>query len=163
MKKTPKNRQEAELITTRRQQSIEVGTEDTLQASIKKAFEEKYPEKIGRLFATFQNPNGMKQHGIWIARGMVEGVSDMIFISDNFEIVPIEIKHPDKLHKRDHIICQAKWMINNSRRGGFCTSVDMFFNIIEGRSNGIDPKRVLEHMERFSTKSTIAFKDLLYL
>jgi len=162
MKKTPKTREEATLIASRRQKSIEVGTEDTLQASIKDAFEERYPEKIGRLFATFQNPT-KEQYGQWITRGFVPGVSDMIFISDNFEIVPIEIKHPEKIHKRDHIIRQAKWIINNSRRGGFCTSIDMFFNIIEGRSNGIDPIRVLEHLEKYSTKSTVVFKDLLYL
>lgn len=162
MKKIPKNRQEAELIASRRQKSIEVGTEDTLQASIKDAFEAKYPEKIGRLFATFQNPVPA-QVGLWIAKGLVPGVSDMIFIDDNFEIVPVEIKHVDKKHDVDHVIKQAKWIINNSRRGGFCTSIDMFFDIIEGRSNGIDPKRVLEHLEKYSKKGTVVFKDLLYL
>lgn len=163
MKRTPTSRAEATLIAARRQKSIDTGTEDTLQASIKDAFEERYPEKIGRLFATFQNPVPA-QVGLWIAKGLVPGVSDMIFIDDNFEIVPIEIKHIDKKHDVDHVIRQAKWIINNSRRGGFCTSINMFFNIIEGRNNGIDPKRVLEHlMEKYSTKGTVVFKDLLYL
>lgn len=162
MKRIPISRAEATLIASNRKKSIEVGTEDTLQASIKYAFEERYPEKIGRLFATFQNPT-KEQYGQWITRGFVPGVSDMIFIDDNFEIVPIEIKHPEKIHKRDHIIRQAKWMINNSRRGGFCTSIDMFFDIIEGRSNGIDPKHVLQHLEKYSKKGTVVFKDLLYL
>lgn len=162
MRKTPTTRSEAILIANKRKLSIEVGTEDTLQASIKKAFEAKYPEKIGRLFATFQNPTE-EQHGVWVTRGMVAGVSDMIFIADNFEIVPIEIKHPEKLHKRDHIIRQANWIIRNSRRGGFCTSIEMFFDIIEGRNNGIDPKKLLCAMENNSKKSTVVFKDYLYL
>lgn len=162
MKLTPTSRTEATLIASRRQKSIEVGTEDTLQASIVRAFNEKYPEQKGRLFATFQNPVAA-QYGIWIARGMVEGVSDLLYTDDQRRLVAIECKHLDKVHKRDHIIRQAKWIINNCYSGGFCTSIDMFFNIIEGRSNGIDPKRVLEHLEKYSTKGTVIFKDLLYL
>ena len=163
MKKTPKNRQEATLIASRRQLSIEVGTEDTLQASIVRAFNERCPEQKGRLFATFQNPSGAGQYGIWIARGMVEGVSDLLYTDDQRRLVAIEVKHLEKLHKRDHIIRQANWIINNCYSGGFCVSIDMFFNIIEGRSNGIDPNYVLQHLEKYSTKGTIVFKDLLYL
>jgi hypothetical protein len=162
MKKTPKNRQEAELITAKRQKSIEVGTEDTLQASIVRAFNEKYPEQKGRLFATFQNPL-VQQYGIWIARGMVEGVSDLLYTDDQRKLIGVEIKHIEKIHKRDHVIRQANWIINNCYSGGFCVSIDMFFNIIEGRSNGIDPNYVLQHLEKYSTKGTIVFKDLLYL
>lgn len=163
MKLTPTSRTEATLIASRRQKSIEVGTEDTLQASIVRAFNEKYPEQKGRLFATFQNPVAA-QYGIWIARGMVEGVSDLLYTDDQRRLVAIECKHPDKVHRRAHIIRQANWIINNCYSGGFCTSIDMFFNIIEGRSNGIDPKCVLEHlMEKYSTKGTVVFKDLLYL
>lgn len=162
MKRTPTSRTEATLITSRRQKSIEVGTEDTLQASIVRAFNEKYPNQKGRLFATFQNPV-VAQYGIWIARGMIEGVSDLLYTDDQRRLVAIECKHPDKIHKRDHIIRQASWIISSAYSGGFCTSIDMFFNIIEGRSNGIDPRRVLEHMEIFSKKGTVVFRDLLYL
>lgn len=162
MKRTPTTRQEAILIVNKRAISIKDGTEETLQASIKKAFEDKYPEKIGRLFATFQNPT-KEQYGQWITKGFVPGVSDMIFIDDNFEVVPIEIKHPERVHKRDHVIRQAKWMINNSRKGGFCISIPMFFDIIEGKNNGIDPRHVLKHLELFSKITTVMFKDLLYL
>lgn len=162
MKKTPKSREEATLIASRRQNSIEVGTEDTLQASIVRAFNEEYPEQKGRLFATFQNPL-IQQYGIWIARGMVEGVSDLLYTDDQRRLVAIECKHPDKVHKRDHIIRQANWIINNCWRGGFCTSIDMFFNIIEGRSNGIDPRKLLSDMENNSKNQSIVFKDYLYL
>lgn len=162
MKHTPTSRSEAISIAARRQKSIEVGTEDTLQASIVRAFNEKYPEQKGRLFATFQNPV-VAQYGIWIARGMIEGVSDLLYTDDRRRLIAIEVKHVDKLHRRDHIVRQANWIINNAYSGGFCTSVDMFFNIIEGRSNGIDPKKLLSAMENNSTKSTIIFKDYLYL
>lgn len=159
MKRTPTSRSEVISIATRRQKSIEVGTEDTLQASIVRAFNEKYPEQKGRLFATFQNPV-VAQYGIWIARGMIEGVSDLLYTDSQKRLIAIEVKHVDKLHKRDHIIRQANWIINNAYSGGFCTSVDMFFNIIEGRSNGIDPRKLLENI---STKNAIMFKDYLYL
>jgi len=159
MKRTPTSRTETTLIASRRQKSIEVGTEDTLQASIVRAFNEKYPEQKGRLFATFQNPV-VAQYGIWIARGMVEGVSDLLYTDDHRRLIAIEVKHLEKLHKRDHIVRQANWIINNCYSGGFCTSIDMFFNIIEGRSNGIDPRKLLENI---SKKQTIVFKDYLYL
>lgn len=162
MKRTPTSRTEAISIATRRQKSIEVGTEDTLQASIVRAFNEKYPEQKGRLFATFQNPV-VAQYGIWIARGMIEGVSDLLYTDNQKRLIAIECKHVDRLHKRDHIIRQANWIINNAYSGGFCTSVDMFFNIIEGRSNGIDPRKLLALVENNSTKNTIMFKDYLYL
>jgi len=160
MKHTPTSRSEAISIAARRQKSIEVGTEDTLQASIVRAFNEKYPEQKGRLFATFQNPSGAGQYGIWIARGMIEGVSDLLYADDQRRLIGVEIKHIEKLHKRDHIIRQANWIINNCYSGGFCVSVDMFFNMIEGRSNGIDPIKLLENI---SKKQTIVFKDYLYL
>ena len=159
MKNTPRNREEATLIASHRQKSIEVGTEDTLQASIVRAFNEKYPDQKGRLFATFQNPL-VQQYGIWIARGMIEGVSDLLYTDDQRRLIGIEVKHIEKLHKRDHIIRQANWIINNCYSGGFCTSVDMFFNMIEGRSNGIDPRKLLENI---STKQNVVFKDYLYL
>lgn len=162
MKKTPRTRDEAKLIASHRQKSIEIGTEDTLQASIVRAFNEKYPDQKGRLFATFQNPL-VQQYGIWIARGMVEGVSDLLYTDDQRRLIAIECKHTDKVHKRDHIVRQANWIINSCYSGGFCTSIDMFFDIIEGRSNGIDPKRILEHLEKYSKKGTVVFKDLLYL
>jgi hypothetical protein len=162
MKRTPTSRSEAISIAAKRAKSIDEGTEDTLQASIKLAFEEKYPEQIGRLFATFQNPV-QAQYGIWIARGMVEGVSDLLYTDDHRRLVAIEIKHPEKVHKREHIIRQANWIINSAWKGGFCTSIPMFFDMIEGRNNGIDPKHVIQHLERFSKIRTVMFKDLLYL
>ena len=162
MKKTPKTREEATLIASRRQKSIEVGTEDTLQASIVRAFNEKYPGQKGRLFATFQNPV-VAQYGIWIARGMVEGVSDLLYTDDQRRLIAIEVKHLEKVHKRDHIIRQANWIINTCYSGGVCVSIDMFFNIIEGRSNGIDPRKLLSDMENNSKKQSIVFKDYLYL
>lgn len=162
MKRTPTTRSEAILIANKRKLSIEVGTEDTLQASIVHAFNERYPDQRGRLFATFQNPL-VQQYGIWIARGMIEGVSDLLYTDGQRRLIAIECKHQNKLHKRDHIIRQANWIINNAYAGGFCTSIEMFFDIIEGRSNGIDPKKLLCAMENNSKKSVVVFKDYLYL
>lgn len=156
MKLTPTTRSEAIALSEKRQKSIEVGTEDTLQYSCVKAFNEKYPERKGRLFATFQNPV-VAQYGIWISRGMIEGVSDLLYTDDQRRLVAVEMKHLDRLHKRDHIIKQANWILQNTYRGGFCVSLNMFWDIIEGRSNGIDPNYVLEHM---GNRSAVRFKDL---
>jgi hypothetical protein len=115
------------------------------------------------LFATFQNPSGAGQYGIWIARGMVEGVSDLLYTDDQRRLVAIECKHELKLHKRDHIIRQANWIIKSAFRGGFCVSIPMFFDIIEGRTNGIDPKKILSLLENNSKIKAVIFKDLLHL
>lgn len=159
MKKTPTNRSEAQSLLAKCQKNIELGSEERLQYEIVKSYRERYPDKHGRLFATFQNPV-VQEYGIWIAKGMVEGVSDLLYTDDQRRLVAIEVKHPERPHKRDHVIRQANWIINNAYRGGFCTSVEMFWQMIEGQSNGIDPRLFLENI---STHSTIVFKDYLYL
>ena len=155
MKRTPTSKAEAIKIASMRQQKRELGSEEMLQMEIVTKFSEKYPEKRGRLFATFQNPTP-EQHGIWISRGMIKGVSDLILIDEMFRIVGIEVKHPEKEHDRKTVIDQANWLINNCYRGYFCTSIEMFWNILSG-GEGINPKKVLKYMEKYST---IKFKNV---
>lgn len=162
MKKTPKNRSEAISISNKRQQLIEQGTEEQLQSSIVHAFNDRYPEDRGRLFATFQNPVPA-QYGLWVAKGMIEGVSDLLFSDYSKRLIAIEVKHPDKKHKREHIIRQAQWIIKSAYSGGFCVSVEMFWGMIAGKSNGICPLRVLKYLSENPQVKTVQFKNLLHL
>jgi hypothetical protein len=153
MRKTPSNKAEALALVARRQHSKENPNEDHLQVACVKAFSERYPERRGRLFATFQNPSDITQTNIWIAMGLIPGVSDLIYIDHQFRIVAIELKQIGKRHSSDHLIRQCNWMLANAYRSGFCTSVDMFFDMVEEKSDGISCKFILSQLEKLSTKS----------
>lgn len=155
MKRTPTSRTEASVIAQKRLRSAEFGSEERLQMEIVRQYAEKYPDKRGRLFATFQNPTP-EQHGLWVSKGMVKGVSDLIWIDEQYRIVGIEVKHPEMEHNRKTVIDQANWLINNCYRGYFCTSLEMFWIILDG-GDGINPKKVLKYVEKMST---IRFKVL---
>lgn len=155
MKKTPTNRQEAITMNLKKTKSRQIGSEERLQMDMATSFSEKFPEKRGRLFATFQNPTP-EQHGLWLSKGLVKGIADLIYIDDNYRIIGIEVKHPGKEHHKKTVIDQANWLINCCHRGYFCTSVYMFWDIING-GEGIDPRKVLKFMEKVST---IRFKVL---
>jgi hypothetical protein len=149
MKRTPTTREQAIQMAAKIHQSRENGTEATLQSQCAKQFAERFPEKRGRLFATFQNPTP-EQHGLWVAKGMVAGVSDMIFIDDQFRVVGIEMKHQGSRHSRQSLERQCHFLINCCYRGYFCTSVQMFWDIING-GVGIDPRLIEKKMEKLST------------
>jgi len=155
MKKIPENRAEAISMSAKKTDRRQLGSEEKLQMDIVTAFSAKFPEKRGRLFATFQNPTP-EQHGLWLSKGMVKGVSDLIYTDEQRRQVGIEVKDPEKRHHKKTVIDQANWLINCCYRGYFCTSVDMFWTIING-GKGIDPKKVLKFMEKVST---IQFKRL---
>lgn len=155
MKRTPTSRTEAAIIAQKRLRSAEFGSEERLQMEIVRSFADKFSEKRGRLFATFQNPTP-EQHGLWVSKGMVKGVADLIWIDNENRIVGIEVKHPEMEHHRSTLIDQANWLINNCYRGYFCTSVEMFWRILDG-GDGIDPKKVLKYVDK---SSTVKFKML---
>jgi len=155
MRRTPKNRQEAIALREKKSKSRQIGSEERLQMDIVTSFASKYPNKRGRLFATFQNPTP-EQHGLWLSKGMVKGVADLLYIDDHYRIIGIEVKHPEKDHHKKTVIDQAKWLQNCCYRGYFCTSVDMFWDIIND-GDGIEPEKVLKFVEK---ASTIRFKML---
>lgn len=155
MRKTPKNKEEAVRLSLKKKDAKATGTEEKLQMDIVTSFAIKHPEKRGRLFATFQNPT-LEQYGLWLSKGLVKGVADLIYIDDNFRIIGIEVKHPEKEHHKKTVVDQAKWLRDCCYRGYFCTSVDMFWDIING-GEGIDPRKVLKIVEKVST---IRFKTL---
>ncbi len=149
MKRTPTTREQAIQMQMKLAESREKGTEATLQSQCAKQFAERYPEKRGRLIATFQNPTP-EQHGLWVAKGMVAGVSDMIFIDEQFRVVGIEMKQIGARHSRQSLERQCHFLINCCYRGYFCTSVEMFWEIINGGA-GINPQLVKKYLENLST------------
>ncbi len=149
MKRTPTTREEAIRLNEKLAASRLTGTEATLQSQCAKQFAERYPEKRGRLIATFQNPTP-EQHGLWVAKGMVAGVSDMIYIDEQFRVVGIEMKQIGARHSKTSLDRQCHFLINCCYRGYFCTSVEMFWEIING-GVGIDPKKIKYLVENSST------------
>lgn len=151
MKRTPTSRTEALALIAKRQQSRLCPSEEHLQIECVKAFAEKYPEKRGRLFATFQNPS-IEQYGLWIAKGFVPGVSDLIYINDDYKIIGIELKQKGKRHSMEHLRRQMEWMRSNCHRYGFITSLSEFWDIIEGRNDEIF-RIIFEKLEKYSAHS----------
>jgi len=155
MKRTPTNRAEAISLVKKKSKSRSLGSEEKLQMDIVTSFANRLPGKRGRLFATFQNPT-LEQHGLWLSKGLVKGVADLIYIDDKYRIIGIEVKHPAKEHHKKTVIDQANWLQNCCHKGYFCTSVDMLWDIINGKE-GISPMKVLKFVEKVST---IRFKVL---
>ena len=155
MKRTPKTRAEAIAFTQNKAKKRDIGTEEILQMQMVTEFANRHPEKRGRLFATFQNPTP-EQHGLWLSKGLVKGVSDLIYIDSEYRTIGIEVKDPEMEHHRSTVEDQANWLINNCYKGYFCTSVAMFWDIVNG-GEGICPEKVLNFVEK---ASTIRFKVL---
>ena len=124
--------------------------EKKLQAKIVEEFSLAYPERRGRLFATFQETVNVIQGTIWVALGLVKNISDLIYIDDDKLIIGIEIKAPGTRHNSKHVIGQCHWLMNIPKRGYFCTSVEMFFKIIDG-GEGILPQSVLDRTNGHKT------------
>jgi hypothetical protein len=152
MRKTPTNKIEAMELIAKRQHNKEAGSEDQLQVACVNAFASRYPEKRGRLFATFQNPTDKTQTNIWIAKGLVAGVSDLIYIDDDFHICGLELKQKGKRHSVEHLHRQIRWMKNNCHRAGFVTSISEFWDMIENRNDEIFRKKI-ELIETFCGKT----------
>ena len=144
-----------DLNTTRKKNNLE----HRLQSEAFLAFDKRHPELRGRLFATFQETTSPIQGSQMNSMGLIRGVSDMIF-SDNGEMVGIEWKAPETQHKVSHLMEQAHWLMKNTKRGYFCDSIEMFWDIIYGGS-GIDPKIVFEYCSNVK-KSQIIWKSELF-
>ena len=117
--------------------------EKQLQSKIVIEFSQKHPQLRGRLFATFQETINPAQGSNRLALGLVRGVSDLLFVNEVGQLTGIELKAPNTKHSTKHIIEQCNWLINVPKRGYFCTSVEMFWDIFNGM-DGISPKLILE-------------------
>jgi len=126
--------------------------EHKLQAECVKQFGQKYPEKRGALIAYFAETESGRDGALKVALGLVAGVSDLLYIQDGI-ITGIEMKHPETRHNTQHLRSQCLWLISFPKIGFFCDSVEMFLQIIEAGTGGIDPARVLENLKDVKTSS----------
>lgn len=107
-------------------------TEAQLQSKCVVEFSQAYPDLRGRLFATFQNTINASQGSHMLSMGLVRGVSDLIYIDDQKYIIGIEMKAPGTKHKASHVLEQCDWLETCCYKGYFCTSVEMFWDIVNG-------------------------------
>ncbi len=158
MRKTPKTREEALAMQRKRENKLKNPDEDRLQAEIVSQFSNKHPERRGQLFLVDNNADNVATMGKKLTLGLVKGVSDLL-LSDKGMMVGIELKTLNSRHNAKHVIEQAEWILKWCGRGGFCTSVEMFWDIYYGRSNGIPPQKVIDYIKKEKI-STIMFGNL---
>jgi len=127
--------------------------EDRLQCEMVVEYRNRFPEEAGRLIGNDSTTMSPQHAEVKNSRGLVRGVADLFFFKHNRDLVAMEIKYPDTDHDREHIIEQAKWLINFPKFGYFVDSMAMFWNIVLNDGIGIDPKRVLENCMQKKTTS----------
>lgn len=127
-----------------------MNSEQQLQASMIIWFSQRYPERRGTLWSNFVTQNAM-QANFKKSLGLVASLSDLMYIAPSIEGVRdkefwgIELKTKGSRHEVAHIISQAKWLLSVPHRGFFCDSYEMFQDIIENKSQGIDPALILKN------------------
>ena len=110
------------------------------------------------LWATF---NEGKDVTTKMSLGLTPYVSDLLYYEHPGRgLIGIEMKYPGETHEVSRILGQAKWILEVCSQGGFCDSLELFQKIIRGESNGIDPKRVIQHCSLIKTKSIVWSKSL---
>ena len=94
--------------------------------------------------------------------GMMEGVSDLLyFCPESKSLIAIEMKLEGTSHSVAHLKRQARWILDVPQLGGFCDSIEMFQKIIRRESNGIDPQKVFDYLEKINQK-TITWKNGIF-
>ena len=136
--------------------------EHQFQADCVLWFANTYPQHRGRLWANFAEQNKI-QAGIKLSLGLVSGLPDLMF-AINSKFYGIELKLPHSVHKVEHLIHQAQWLIDNTNTGFFCDTLDGFKYIIENllstewrymwEIKTIHPESVLNYCQTLKTKTT---------
>jgi len=125
--------------------------EAKLQSEMVKWYRNEWYENPKCLWATFNEGVNI---GGKISMGMLGGVSDLLLYERYRRgLIGIEIKYPGESHNVDHVIRQAKWILDVCNRGGFCDSVEQFKKIIKGEFDWYSPSKVLRYLESLKTKS----------
>jgi hypothetical protein len=121
-------------------------SEAKIQSQMVLHFSQEYPNRRGELFAAFQETNSAAQGSNMLSKGLISGVSDLIYIDALKRLVGIEVKAPNTYHDTIHVLEQCRFLIKNAFAGWFCTSLESFKEIIEsdGKSGGISPYIIWE-------------------
>lgn len=153
--KKPNSRAEAIKMMQKRQRKIEEPSEAHLQMQIVKDFADKFPEKRGALFLVDNNSDNAASMSQKLSQGLVAGVSDLLLLQEG-KCIGCELKTLKSVHKASHCLKQAEWIRDHCHRGGFIVSVEMFWDVYYGRSNGISPEAVIDYIKKTKIK-TICF------
>ena len=111
----------------------------------------------------YRNISGYPQDNLWatfnegrdvntkLSLGLRPGVSDLL-LKDDRGLVGIEMKFPGETHEVTHLIRQAEWIINACDAGGFCDNFEQFQSIVNGYSEWINPRKVIDVLRKVRTK-----------
>jgi len=159
MKKKPSNRKEALEMENRRKRNIKLPPEDRLQASIITAYYDKYPERENDLIGYDANASNGRDGARKQAMGTRPKVSDLMWFKDHV-CHGLEVKTTYKVHDAEHVLGQAKFIIEKCGHGAFITSLEMFWDYVEGRDIGIPAQFVKDYILRTGVK-TVLFSNVL--
>lgn len=82
-----------------------------------------------------------------LSSGMLKGISDLMYMTVDKELIAVELKFPGTRHDCTHLREQAEFLKNIPHKGFFCDSLDQFKNIILTGGGGISPESVLRYIE----------------
>lgn len=105
--------------------------EAQLQSQCVLWFSQEYPKRRGDLFATFQETNSAAQGSNMLSKGLIPGVSDIIYTDFQKRLIGIEMKAPNTYHDLIHVLEQCRFIRHNAYHGFFCTTLEDFKTIIE--------------------------------
>lgn len=113
-----------------------------------------YPHYGKRLFAVFNEGKDVT-HKLGV--GLTPGVPDLLHVDIYGFLYGYEMKQIGTYHKVEHLIVQAKWMIEVLQgRGYFCDSLEAFQKAMEGDfSLCVNPEIVLKNCLRLKSKSVL--------
>jgi len=114
-------------------------------------FSQQFPERRGDYFGTFQETINAAQGSNMLSLGLIGGVPDTFLINDG-TFTGIEWKAEGTYHDLVHILEQCRFLIKNCGTGWFCTSLEMFQNIVYKTGIGIDPLDIVEKCRRILAK-----------
>ena len=131
--------------------------EGKIQVKIVTWYSQKYPNERGRLFCYFAETLSVIQGGVMMAKGLVKSVSDLLFITNNHQLLSMEIKANGTYHSVAHLRSQAQWLLKFPICGRFVDSLEGAQDLIEGRGDDrcVHPNKVLENLKDIKSKTIL--------
>jgi len=109
--------------------------ENQIQAELIRLFGQKYPRLRRLLFEVNNDTFSLKHNTHRRAMGMIEGVSDLVFIGPYNQVACFELKAPGSTHDAPHIKNQLEWGALVMKTGAFylmATEIKTPLLLIEG-------------------------------
>ena len=128
--------------------------EGKIQAKMVSWFGQQFPERRGALIGYFAETLDERDGGIKVAKGLVDGVSDLLYFN-NRKLYGAEVKAIGTKHNVEHLRKQAKWILNHCEDGCFVDSLNEFQEFILHGIHGTSPNKVLENLKNIKTKTVL--------